>query len=335
VIALLLLTFPCGAYAGRGDKSGTAGATELLIPVGARATALAGASLATVSGIEATYWNPAGIIRSSQPVEVMFSHTSYLADIGVEYFALTDILSDDAALGVHVKSLSFGKIPVTTEDFTDGTGEYISPTFIVAGASFARRVSDKISVGIGANYVYEQMGNVSASTIAFTGGVQYVGLGGIDGLAVGVVVRNIGPSLQYTGAGLDRVVQVNDALRSDVTTSIEAAPAELPSTIEIALGYALIADPLGEIHFESSFNNNNFSDDEYKFGIEYAYDHTVFIRGGYSFSSVDVGLEYLFGVSGGVGLKTQLSGIDVSIDYAYRSVKYFSGNHIIDVIFGF
>jgi hypothetical protein len=265
----------------------------------------------------------------------MFSHTSYLADIGVEYFALTDILSDDAALGVHVKSLSFGKIPVTTEDFTDGTGEYISPTFIVAGASFARRVSDKISVGIGANYVYEQMGNVSASTIAFTGGVQYVGLGGIDGLAVGVVVRNIGPSLQYTGAGLDRVVQVNDALRSDVTTSIEAAPAELPSTIEIALGYALIADPLGEIHFESSFNNNNFSDDEYKFGIEYAYDHTVFIRGGYSFSSVDVGLEYLFGVSGGVGLKTQLSGIDVSIDYAYRSVKYFSGNHIIDVIFGF
>jgi len=265
----------------------------------------------------------------------MFSHTSYLADIGVEYFSLTDLLSDDVALGIHVKSLSFGQIAVTTEDFTDGTGEFISPTFIVAGASFARRVSDKISIGLGANYVYEQMGKVSASTVAFTGGVQYVGLGGIDGLAVGVVVRNIGPKIQYDGAGLDRVVQVDDALRSDVTTSIEAAPAELPSTIEIALGYALVSEPLGEFHFESSFNNNNFSDDEYKFGLEYEYDHMVFLRGGYSFSSVDEGLEYLFGMSGGVGFRTELSGIDVSIDYAYRSVKYFSGNHIIDVIFGF
>ena len=202
VFAAVLLAPRQDALAGRGDKSGTAGASELLIPVGGRTTALGGASLATTSGIEAMFWNPAGLVRSARPFQAMFSHTSYLADIGVDYVALSDALTDDMTLGVNLKSLSVGDIPVTTEDMPDGTGEVTSPTYIVLGTTFARRVSDKISMGLSASYVYEKMARVSASTVAFTGGVQYQGLGGIDGLAVGVVVRNIGPKIKYDGAGL-------------------------------------------------------------------------------------------------------------------------------------
>lgn len=323
------------AYAGRGDKSGTAGASELLIPVGGRGTALGGASLATTSGIESIFWNPAGLVRGTRPVLAMFSHTSYMADIGVDYLALSDALSDDMSLGLSIKSLSIGDIPVTTEDLPDGTGEVTSPTFLVIGGTFGRRISDKISVGISGNYVYERMANVSASTIAFTGGVQYAGLGGIDGLAVGVVVRNIGPKIKYEGTGLERTVDVNDALRPDATLKLEAAASDLPSTLEIGLSYLLVTNSLGNLDFASSFNNNNFSDDEYKLGMEYEYADKLFIRGGYSFSSVDEGLEYLYGFSGGVGVKTTISDVDLMVDYAYRSVEYFGGNHLISVIFGF
>src|SRR5215471_498963 len=89
--AALAILYSAGV-AGRGDKTGTAAASQLLIPVGADPIALAGSSLATVSGIEAMYWNVAGLARESRPTGVMFSHMTYIADIGVDYLALSALV---------------------------------------------------------------------------------------------------------------------------------------------------------------------------------------------------------------------------------------------------
>ncbi len=334
-IALSLLLMPLTAWAGRGDKSGTAGASELLIPIGGRVTALSGASLASVSGIEAMFWNPAGLARTPHGSAAMFSHSSYIADIGVDYVALSTGLSEDVVIGLSLKSLSIGEIHVTTEDEPDGTGEVTSPNYYMLSGTFARRISDRVSIGLTSTYVYEKMGRVSAGTFAFSGGVQYLGLGGVEGLGVGVAVKNLGPKLKYDGAGLERIVDVNDALRPNALLKLEAAAAELPSTVEIGLSYALAMNGLGGVNFESSFINNNYSDDEYKVGIEYVYDSRVFLRGGYSFSSVDEGLEYLYGFSGGVGFRTTFNSVEFTMNYAYRSLRYFSGNHLVDIILGF
>src|SRR5438128_2487144 len=83
------VTLAAFAFAGRGDKAGTAAASELLIPVGAQSVALGGSEMASVSGIEVIYWNPAGLARSEKGANAMFSHMSYIADIGVEYFAVS------------------------------------------------------------------------------------------------------------------------------------------------------------------------------------------------------------------------------------------------------
>lgn len=335
MFALFVLLTPAWVRCGRGDKSGTAGASELLIPVGARAAALAGASLASVSGIEAIFWNPAGLARSMHTNAAMFSHSSYIADIGVDYLALSTGLSEDVYVGISLKSLSIGEINVTTEDQPDGTGEITSPSFFMLGGTFARRISDRITVGLTSTYVFEKMANVSASTFAFSGGVQYAGLGGVEGLGVGVAVKNLGPKLKYDGAGLERTVDVNDALRPNAVLKLEAASSELPSTIEIGLGYSMVMPDLGGLDFESSFINNNFSDDEYKIGVEYAYDSRLFLRGGYAFSSVDVGLQYIFGFCGGIGFRTTFNNVELTMNYAYRSLRYFSGSHLLDVILGF
>ena len=182
-ILLLTISLSCVLHAGRGDKSGTSAAPELLIPVGARSIALGGASLATITGVEAIYWNPAGLARSSPAFDLMVSHMSYLADIGVNYFAASRNFADVGSVGLAVKSLAIDDIPITTEDQPDGTGETTSPTFLVVGGAFSRRMSDKISVGIVANLVFEQMARVSARGISFSGGVQYTGLGGMEGLS--------------------------------------------------------------------------------------------------------------------------------------------------------
>src|SRR2546425_8150952 len=151
------------AYGGRGDKSGTAAAPELLIPVGARSIGIGGASLATAAGVEALYWNPAGLARSEGGTYVMFSHMSYLAEIGVEYGALSARLGSIGYIGLAVKSLSVGEIPITTEDQPDGTGGTASPTFLIIGASFFRQLSGRVLLGGTSNVLFEKIGRVSAT----------------------------------------------------------------------------------------------------------------------------------------------------------------------------
>lgn len=332
---LALLSVSGELRAGRGDKSGTAAASELLIPVGARSIALGGAVLSTVNGAEAMYWNPAGMALSFRPGFAMASHMSYLGDIGVNYFAAAGSFGDVGILGVSVKSLSVGDIAVTTEDQPDGTGETASPTFLVVGGSFARKISERIAVGLTANLIFERMARVSANGVAFNGGVEYTQLGGVEGLSFGAVVKNLGPPIRYGGAGLLRTAQVNDALRQNSEIAVEAAAADLPSTIEIGLGYTAGLQGSSRLHIMTAFQNNNFSEDEYRLGAEYRYQEFLALRAGYTMAQEDEGHEYIFGPSFGLGLHSTVETIDVTIDYAYRSVRYFDGNHVISLIVGF
>lgn len=334
VLFIILILTSCTVFAGRGDKSGSAGAQELLIPIGARGIGLGGSSLASASGLEAIYWNPAGLAKLTPATAIMVSHMSYVADISVDYLALGIGVGGGATMAVTLKSLSFGDIAVTTEDQPDGTGEMTSPRFLTAGVTFSRQLSERISVGITSNYVYEKMGDVSASGFGFNAGVQYIGLGGVDGLGVGVAIKNIGPRMKYDGVGLERFVDVRDALSSNPRLKIEAASSELPSTIEIGLGYTTHVDQVGDVTIESMFQNNNYSDDEYKVGFETVIQQRVSLRAGYSFGTQSQGGESIFGFAGGLGVRTKVSGVDLVIDYAYRVVAYFSGNHVIQVQLG-
>lgn len=337
LLAFLLacLSAPEPALAGRGDKVGAASGMQLSIPVGARSIALGGAALSSVSGVEAIAWNPAGLVRSDRASELLVSHMEYIGGIGVEYAAAATRLPGSASLGVSVKALTVGEIPVTTELEPDGTGETVAPVFLSAGATFARKMSDQIAVGISATVIYEQMVDVSATGIAFTGGVQYARLGGIEGLSVGVVIRNIGPMLTYDGDGLERSAVVPGTDRPETNYKVEAAAGDLPSTIEVGLGYArALSEPI-EVAVSSLFRNNNFADDQYRFGAEFSYDRRFFVRGGYDYSTESEGNESIFGPAFGIGVEQSLKNTSIRVDYAYRSAEFFGGNHVLSLTVGF
>jgi hypothetical protein len=334
-IFILLALSASFLFAGRGDKAGTASGTQLMIPVGARAIGLGYSPLANIRGIESVPLNPAGLGFSGIKNQVMFSTMSWLADINVNYVALGTVLENIGSLAFTLKSLSIGKIQVTTEDEPDGTGETVSPTFLTVGGTYARRITDNISFGVTASVLYEKMADVSVTAITFNAGVQYVNIGGIDGLSVGVVVRNLGPTMKYDGIGLLRDADVSDALRNNSIVKIEAAAAELPSTIEIGLAYEKALSGENIINISSLFQNNNFSNDEYKFGLEYSYKNQIFLRTGAVFSSKAEYQENIFGPAFGLGINTHISAIEFQVDYAYRKMQYFTGNHVFSIIVNF
>ena len=332
--AIILAVWFTQATAGRTDKAGSAAAAELLIPIGARSIALGNSPLATVSGIEAMYWNPAGLARSPK-TGVMFSYMRYIADINVNYFAGSTLLKNIGSVGISVKSIDVGDIAVTTEDQPDGTGEITSPTFLIVGATFARQISDRIFVGITSNYIYEKMAKVSASTYSFNLGVQYTGIGGIEGLSVGAAVKNLGPSLKYDGTGLLREAGVRDAIRKNSIVKIQAAASDLPSTIEIGLGYSMMFHSVGELNLTSVFQNNNYSADEYKFGVEYIFNNLLSVRSGITISPGSGFSENIFGPSFGIGFQTAFNNYNIFVDYAYRSIEFFQGNHVLGITLEF
>lgn len=336
-ISIILFTL-CSlvtAWAGRPDKAGTAAAPHLLIPVGGRAIGIGGSSIATISGIEAIYWNPAGVARSARASNAIFTHMTYLADIGVDYLAISNSFQGFGTIAVSIKSLSIGDIPITTEDAPDGTGEITSPSFITLGATYSKQLTDRIGVGFTLSLISERMERVSSSGAAFSMGVQYAGVAGIPGLSLGVAVKNIGPQMKYDGPGLLRTGNIDDVTRPGSFYLVQAATAELPSVMEIGLGYSIPLQNLGSLDVTTLFQNNNFSQDEYKFGAEYSYNRWIFLRGGYEYSREDERPDFIYGGTGGAGVRSDLGGVDASIDYAYRSADFFGGNHVFSIILGF
>jgi len=321
-------------------RAGTNAASELLIPVGSRYIAMGGASVATATGLEAIYWNPAGVARSDRSANAMFSHMRYIADINVNYLAVSAAFSGFGTIGFSIKALDIGDIVVTTEDSPDGTGALISPQFITAGLTYARALTDRIAVGATINIISEAIDRVSATGLALNFGVQYNDLIAVNGLSLGVTLKNIGPSMQYGGTGLLRQADPLDVARGSAPYQVVAGKDELPSSLEIGLGYRIALGEKSNLYVTSLYQDNNYDDDAARGGAEYSFNDMFFVRGGYSYAfnaGDDPAGErrYIFGPTLGAGFHHDVGGLDLSLDYAFRQVEFFDSSNVFTVKLGF
>ena len=321
-------------------RIGSTSGTQLLIPVGGRDLARGGASIAIARGVEAIHWNPAGLGSITQGAEGMFSTMSYLADITVNYGGVAAAFGDFGVLGLSIRAVDFGDIKLTTrEDPLGRGGRLYSPTFVTLGLTYARSLTDAISAGGTLKLLSEQIERVGASGFAIDIGVQYSKLGGVQGLNVGVTVKNIGPRMQYDGSALLGSSRRTDGDRPEQRYKIETSEDELPSLFEIGLAYTSSLSDNMVWNVASSFTNKNLGLDEYRLGGELGYT----LEGVQLFGRVGMGFvpqaeeedSNIFGTTFGMGLLYSTEDIDITVDYAYRSVQFFDANQVISVKFGF
>ena len=123
--------------------------------------------------------------------------------MGVNYFGASGNFDKLGMLGVTVKSIDMGDIPVTTVEDMDGLGGgTFKPTLTTMGLTYANSFSDRSFFGVTGKIVYESIPRASASAYALDIGVQYTGLAGVDGLGLALVLNNIGTDLHYEGSAL-------------------------------------------------------------------------------------------------------------------------------------
>ncbi len=325
----LLATLTIGLLFG-GDESrlGTTAGNQVNIPVGARDLAMAGADLVFTQGVDGVYWNPAALAGLTGAA-ASFSNMSYIASINVSHLAVAMPMGKLGSIGLDIKSLAFGDIAITTVENIDGTGAVFSPTVMTMGITYGKNFTDRINFGITGKLVYESIPRASASAIAVDVGVQYVNFAGVDGLGLALVLKNIGSDMHYVGSGLKtQAAEYNFTEFYDKEASYDKIPASYTMASSYKIGESIL---LG-----ASFISNNTSWDEFNIGGEFDFNNMLFVRGGLTSALIqeeeDVDKDnVLFGLHFGAGLKYELKGVGLLLDYAYRPTEYFSGNHLITI----
>lgn len=331
VTIILIAIFSAAMYAGDPARKGTAGAEQLLIPVGARGISTGGAFLSNLTGIESIYYNPAGLDRSGG-AEAMFNFMNYIADINVSYFGASTQLGDFGSIGLTFKFLDFGDIPITTTEFPDGDGRTYSPSFLTMGLTYSKVLTDRISVGTNFKLINETIENTSATGFAIDFGVQYRFS---PQLSIGATLKNIGPNMRYAGPELQGRTQVPGANPGSPPGNYEIVAEEfqIPSYFSLSGAYNYSVNEQNDILVGGAFIANNSLEDAVNLGLEYGFMKTLFLRGGYNFALGGESENSLFGFTVGAGVNYSIgSGVGVSFDYAFRDVKEFpTPNHIFTV----
>lgn len=284
----LAATLPSAA-AGQ-DGSVVGGAAFLLLPVGARTTALGQAGTTAAGSSEAVFWNPAGL------------GTLASSEFAVQY--ASTFASRNTALSVYVADNRLGTVGVTAYLVDYGSQDYVppggglpvgraAPKNLQLLASYATRIGSAVALGVSYKLIqFRQdcqgdcgtLGDVSGTTHAVDVGTQ-ITLGPADALRIGIVLRHAGFKLQ-------------------LENKAQADP--LPTQLGLGVQYRLPLQTLGaspdivarvllDVHDEWG----EYGSPDARTGVEVGYGNTVFLRAGYAFlqsetrgASLGVGVQF-------------------------------------------
>ena len=122
------------------SRMGSASSTQLLVVPSAKHLS-GGGAVASAQGMDAIFWNPAGLAASENNIDAIFSNRQYIADISNSFFGVATTFGE-YKMGVNVRTFNMGDIDETTVYFPDGTGQVFTPNFSILGASVARKLTE-------------------------------------------------------------------------------------------------------------------------------------------------------------------------------------------------
>ncbi|MBL4623861.1 MAG: PorV/PorQ family protein [Flavobacteriales bacterium] len=340
-----LLAIASTSFAGNKDRAGQAGAGQLLINPWARSSGWAGANSASVTGLEATYTNIAGLAFTPK-TELVLSNTSWFTGSGINIlsFGLAQRVSETSVLGLSIQSMNFGDIDIVTEENPEGGIGTFSPKLTTINLGFAKEFSNSIYGGFGAKVISEGISNAKASGIAFDMGVRYV-TGENDNIKFGIALKNVGPKMRYSGDGFSYTTSIDD---EEFTVEWRTEAFELPALLNIGGSYDYyvgesidsVSGDVKSMHrvtAAGNFTSNSFGKDQIRFGLEYGFKQLIMIRAGYLYEQGVFSAASIttFNVGPTAGLTFQIplnkKGSSLDIDYAYRATRPMGGNHSIGI----
>lgn len=314
-------------------RQGTRGANFLHIGVGARGGAMAGAIGASVTGPLAWYWNPGGA-GTSEGFSVVAGRQNLYGDLGLgQTYAAASIPLLGGVVGVNLNTLNSGDIKRTSEANPFGErlgGNVFQWTSTAIGLGYARRLTDRLSVGGQAKYIQEGIPDANTKWIAFDVGTQFNT--GLYGIVLGGAIQNVAGTARADGALIQRVISSTDGsvFRENRRVDFYTKKTEIPVEFRLSVGSELLgtsnalfggAGGNSTLNIEGAVNETTDAATQYALALEYGFRNVLFVRGGKRMYNDDrergdVGTT---GLAGGFGLRFPLKGRNVRFDYSYET----------------
>lgn len=311
------------------SKRGSTAAPFLTIAQGARATALGSSFTAVADDPTAIYWNPSGL-ADLEGVQVLFDHTSWIADINMNSVFLTYGMGDMGTIGFSYTNLDYGEIDVTTEEKPEGSGHVYDASDVVFTASWGLFLTDKFSIGFSPKVIYQSIWNMSATGAAIDVGVRYVTP--FDNMVLGMVIANLGSQMQMTGRSAT-IIHDPDPDRENnngkIPASYNTESWNLPLNFKIGLSWKKELTDASALLLsgEAAHPNDNF--ESVNLGGEYQYGDFLFFRAGYKdlfMPDLESGMSY------GLGLKQLvINDLHIILDYVYTDFGRLNNTQKISV----
>lgn len=266
----------CGAilgssalYAGNEDRSGSAGASHLLVNPWARTSSMGDAGVSSATGLEASFTNIAGL-AFTEKTQLKFNHSNWMgsaAGIAFNSAGLAQRISDQDVFSISIQSMNFGDIEITTVANPEGKIGTFSPRINVFNLGYAREFSSSIYAGINMKIISESMTNLKAMGTAFDVGIRYV-TGEKDQIKFGIALKNVGPTMRYKGDGLNNQVTYVET-GNIATLDQRTQDFELPALLNIGCSYDFIFTEKSKLNTSFAYTANSFSLDQYRLGFDY------------------------------------------------------------------
>jgi hypothetical protein len=267
-------------------RLGASGYTFLKVSQGARAAAMGDAYAAVADDASSVFWNPAGLVYVEQR-EFTSTYTKWVVNSALYSgaFAMTTDMGTFAVSFIQFKPES---IEETTPFAPSGTGRNLDAGDMAIGLGYAKRLTDRFSLGAHFQYVQEQLDNETGSTLNFSLGTMF--FTGFRSSRLAMTLRNFGKN----------EVIIRDKFLMPMVFSVTGA-------MEV---YGEKQDPTRlTLSFENVFAIDY--DNRAHLGAELWMQDVLALRAGYKFNYDSDGF------SAGAGLKYPYLGKTIKIDFAY------------------
>jgi hypothetical protein len=214
-------------FLARAALADPAGFAFLEVPAGARASSLGGAYGSIGEGVEAAFWNPAGL-ATVRGVQLTASHYEFLEHLRHAQFGVAGQLLGG---GVAATLRAMYSEPITERDaLGNATGTFGSHDFEIA-LGYGRAIGG-LRAGGSAQMVRERIADFAATTWAVGGGVT-CDPAAFPRLRLGVSLHNLGPAGAFSFDGVrGRPVPLPAAAQVGASYSLNAGGLELRGALE-------------------------------------------------------------------------------------------------------
>jgi hypothetical protein len=178
------------------SKVGTTAVPFLTIGIGARANAMGGTFASVANDVTALHWNPAGIASLNNNQLALF-HSDWIADLRHDFLGFAASLGVMGNIGFSLNALTMDELLVRTPFFPEGTGEKAGAYDIALGLSYARELTDRLSIGATVKYIRSELWHMSAQTMGADLGIIFSDIFNV--IQLGAAITNMGGKMKYGG----------------------------------------------------------------------------------------------------------------------------------------